>query len=160
MLLVPDNYGSLVNNLYRPFLDEYLGADGYDIYDFWYGYPDNPAVLLASLRQFDVVLWLGGGSTSSILNRAAARGGVLEQYLLPVDGSDAGRLMIVSRALTGGSSTLPNYFRQTILGVGVTRVAAERAGAGGQRGRRRRLGLGRLAARPHAASRARRAASA
>jgi hypothetical protein len=120
LLLVPDNYGSLVNNLYRPFLNGYLGEDGYDTYDFWYGYPDNPAVLLASLRQFDVVLWLGGGSTSSILSRAAARGGVLEQYLNPEDGSDAGRLMLISRALTGGGSTLPNYFRQTILGIGVT----------------------------------------
>jgi hypothetical protein len=120
VLLVPDNYGSLVNNLYRPFLDEFLGPDGYDVYDFWYGYPDNPAVLLASLRQFEVVLWLGGGSTSSILARAAMRDGVLEQYLAPVDGSEAGRMMIVSRALTGGGSTLPNYFRQTILGVGVS----------------------------------------
>jgi hypothetical protein len=120
VLVVPDNYGNLANDLYLPFLDEYLGTDGYDIYDFWYGYPDNPAVLLASLRQFATVVWLGGGSTSSILNRAASRGGVLEQYLLPDDGSAAGRLMIVSRALTGGGSTLPNYFRQNILGVGVT----------------------------------------
>jgi hypothetical protein len=115
VLLVPDNYGSLVNNLYRPFMDDYLGADGYDVYDFWYGYPDNPAVLLASLQQFDVVVWLGGGATSINLGRATARGGVLEQYL-PGRHRRRGRLLIVS-GLTG-AVRYSQLLRQG-LGIGV-----------------------------------------
>ncbi len=117
VLLVPDNYGSQITTLYRPFLDDYLGVDGYDRYDFWKGFPDRAWVLLESLRKFDVVVWLGGGSTSQIAIRAAAAGGVLQQYVQPNDDSVPGRLVMVSRALTGNSGDLPAPFLQTVLGI-------------------------------------------
>jgi hypothetical protein len=120
LLLVPDNYGSLLGNLYRPFLDGFFGATGYDTYEFPYGYPDDPAILLDAVRHYSVVLWLSGGSTSTILNRAAATNGVLEQYVNPADGGDGGRLWVVSRVLTGGNSGLPNHFRTNVLGIGVS----------------------------------------
>ncbi len=116
VLLVPDNYGSFANNLYRPFLNDYFGPEGYDVYDFWFGYPDDPAVLLNTLRQFDVVLWLGNDVVSQNLTRAASRSGVLEQYLSTSQG-DGGRLWLVSRAMPGGSSGLPGYFMTTMLHI-------------------------------------------
>jgi hypothetical protein len=118
VLLVTDTYGSLITDLYRPFLDGYLGPDGYDSYEFWFGYPDDPALLLHALRQYAVVLWLGG-STSSNLERAATTGGVLQQYVTGDQDHAAGRLWLVSRALTGSNSGLPNAFRGNVLGIAV-----------------------------------------
>jgi hypothetical protein len=118
VLLVTDNYGSLTSELYRPFLDDHLGPEGYDRYEFWYGYPDDPGLLLVALRQYSVVMWLSG-STSSNLERAAATGGALQQYVTGAAGYPAGRLWMVSRTLTGSSSGLPNSFRVNVLGVAV-----------------------------------------
>ncbi len=150
VLLVPDNYGSLVSNLYRPFMDQYFGADGYDVYDFWYGYPDNPAVLLASLQEFDAVVWLGGGATSANLGRAATRGGVLEQYLLSgrrgLRRAASDRLPGLDRRLVSAAQLLPAEHPRHWCHV----VTPQRAGAGGERRRCRGREPGRLAADAHA----------
>jgi len=117
VLVVPDNSSPYTQVFYNGVLDEILGEGAYDIYDFWFGFPDSPAVLLATLRQFDLVLWYDGGGTSEVLQRAAATGGVLQQYVEPIDNADPGRLLMISRNLTGTDSGLPNPFRQAVFGI-------------------------------------------
>jgi hypothetical protein len=117
VLLVPDNSGSATRAFYRSMATELLGEDNWDEYDFWFGYPDRAFVLRESLRQFDLVIWFDGGGTSTVLTAAAAREGPLEQYVLPSDGAEPGRLLMISRNLTGAASGLPYYFRQTVIGI-------------------------------------------
>ncbi len=120
VLVIPDNSSGNAREFYREFLAGYLGEDGWDEYDFWFGFPDSPYVLLETMRQFALVFWFDGGGTSPILQTAAARNGALERYLQPTDGSAPGRLLMISRNLTGSASQLPFYFRQTLLGISPT----------------------------------------
>ena len=117
VLVVPDNSGGTAKAFYREFLASYFGEDGWDEYEFWFGYPDDDRVLLESMRLFDAVMWFDGGGTSAFLKLAAEREGAVEQYVLPTDGVPAGRLLMISRNLTGASSGLPYYFRQAVIGV-------------------------------------------
>lgn len=120
VLVVPDNAGGNTREFYRTFLADHLGDGGWDEYDFWFGFPDSPFVLLETMRLFDLVFWFDGGATSPILQTAAARNGAIERYLQPTDGSEPGRLLMISRNLTGSSSSLPYYFRQSVLGISPT----------------------------------------
>lgn len=117
MLVVPDNSSYITQGFYDGILDEVMGEGTYDTYDFWFGFPDSPGVLLATLRKFDVVFWYDGGGTSEVLQRAAATDGVLQQYLYPLDDSQPGRLLMISRNLTGNLSGLPNPFRRNVFGI-------------------------------------------
>jgi hypothetical protein len=117
VLVVPDNSAPTTRDFYRDVLDEILGEGVHDTYSFWLGFPDSPAVLLETLRLFDLVFWYDGGGTSDVLTRAAATGGVLRQYLAPLDDSDPGRLLMISRNLTGSTSGIPNPFRQSVFGI-------------------------------------------
>ncbi|HOX26130.1 MAG TPA: hypothetical protein PLL30_08795 [Candidatus Krumholzibacteria bacterium] len=117
LLVVPDNSGTGTRQFYRDFLAEYFGEGGWDEYDFWFGFPDDVFVLLETMRLFEGVFWFDGGSTSQILVTAADRDGALEQYLLPTDSAEPGKLLMISRNLTGTASGLTPYFRQTVLGV-------------------------------------------
>jgi hypothetical protein len=117
VLMVPDNSAPFTRDFYRGVLDEIFGSGSYNEYDFWFGFPDRPSFLLATLRLFDVVLWFDGGGTSSVLERAAATDGVLQQYLAPLDGGDPGRLVMISRNLTGNQSGIPAPFRQRVFGI-------------------------------------------
>jgi len=120
VLVIPDNSSGNARAFYREFLAGYLGEDGWDEYEFWFGFPDSPYILLESMRRFEVVLWFDGGSTSNNLLTAAGRGGALERYVQPNDGAAPGRLLMISRNLTGSASDLPYYFRQTVIGVSPT----------------------------------------
>jgi hypothetical protein len=124
VLWVPDNTSSLGRAFFSEALDAAYGAGAWDRYDFLYGFPDRPWVLLESFRLFDVVLWSDGGTTSRTLQRAAARSGVLEQLVFPADGSPAGRLMIVSRSVTGAESDLPPVFIGNVLKLSPTGLPA------------------------------------
>lgn len=117
VLMVPDNSSPFTQDFYRDVLDEVMGDTGWDEYQFWIGFPDNPSLLLETLRLFDVVFWYDGGGTSDVLERAAATNGVLQQYLLPQDGSEPGRLVMISRNLTGSTSDIPAPFRQRVFGI-------------------------------------------
>lgn len=117
VLVVPDNSAPVTQDFYRGVLDEILGEGVHDTYSFWLGFPDSPAVLLETLRLFDLVFWYDGGGTSDVLTRAAATGGVLQQYVAPLDDSDPGRLLMISRNLTGSTSDIPNPFRQAVFGI-------------------------------------------
>jgi hypothetical protein len=77
VLMVPDNSSSDTRSFYRSFTADYLGENNWDEYVFWYGFPDDPRVLLESLRRFDLVFWFDGGSTSSALEAASLREGPL-----------------------------------------------------------------------------------
>jgi hypothetical protein len=123
VLVIPDNSGGLTREFYGDILAGYFGEDGWDEYEFWFGFPDSPFVLLETMRKFEAVFWYGSG-TSAILERAANRDGALERYVDPLDGADPGRLLMVSRNLTGSNSGLPFYFRQTVLGVSPTGAPA------------------------------------
>jgi hypothetical protein len=117
VLMVGDNSGPATRNFYRGFLDGYFGEGVWDEYDFWFGLPDNETILLETLRLFDVVFWFDGGGTSTVLEQASRRDGVLQQYVHPFDASDPGRLLMISRNLTGTDSGISTYFRQEIFGV-------------------------------------------
>ena len=71
VLLVPDNSGSATRAFYRAFAADYFGEGNWDEYEFWFGFPDSPFVLLEGLRAFDLVFWFDGGVTSPILQEAA-----------------------------------------------------------------------------------------
>lgn len=120
VLVVPDNSGPATKEFYAGFCDQYFGAEAWDLYDFWFGFPDDPNILLKTLRKFECVLWFNGGGTSAVLEAAAERDGVLEEYVLAPDGSPAGRLMMISRSLVGTQSGLSPYFRQTMFGINPT----------------------------------------
>lgn len=120
LLVFPDNSGTAARAFYRGFLAERYGQDGWDEYDFWFGFPDAQYVLLETMRLFEGVLWFDGGGVSTIFKAASARGGVLERYVAPADGAEPGRFLLVSRNLSGGAFPELNYFRQNILGVNPT----------------------------------------
>ncbi|MFO7608755.1 MAG: hypothetical protein R6X35_06085 [Candidatus Krumholzibacteriia bacterium] len=134
VLWVPDNNSTAGRTFMRETLDATYGAGNWDTYEFLFSFPDRAAVLLESMRQFAAVVWTGGGSTSQSLSRAAAPGGVLQQYVMPTAGAvaDPGRLLMVSRMVTGASSGLSPAFRQAVLRISPTGApAAELRSFGG-----------------------------
>ncbi len=119
IIYVKDNTSSIGRALYGELMDSRFGEGNWDLYDFWFGFPDHPFVVLESFRKFDAVIWSDGGVTSPNLTRAASTGGVLDTYLYPRNGEIPGKLLIASSALTG-SVGLPATFHQKILGIGTT----------------------------------------
>ena len=115
VLWVPDITPTAGRTFFREMLDATLGAGRWDSYEFLYGFPDRAWVLLESMRLFDAVIWSDGGTTSPTLKTAAARDGVLQQYVIPTGGQPAGRLMLVSRGITGNETGLSPAFIQTVL---------------------------------------------
>ncbi|MBE0567723.1 MAG: hypothetical protein IH621_17350 [Krumholzibacteria bacterium] len=126
VLWVPDNSSSVSRAFTREALDAAYGAGGWDAYEFLFTFPDRASVLLETLRQFEAVVWTGGGGTSQSLSRAATPGGVLQQYVQPLAGSGApeGRLLLVSRVITGNNSGLSPAFRQGVLKISPTGAPA------------------------------------
>jgi hypothetical protein len=117
VLYIPDNSGPSTKTFYRDFLAGQYGAGGWNEYSFWYGYPDHSYVLIESMRKFEAVLWADGGSTSPRLEEAAQTGGVLAQYLNPLQGQDPGRLLLVSKGVVGNLSAIPHPFLKNVLGI-------------------------------------------
>jgi len=120
VIYVPDNSTPQTRTFYRDFLDAEYGQGNWAEYSFWYGFPDHAFVLLESFRKFDAVLWADGGVTSPRLEAAAANGGVLTQYVHPLQGQDAGKLLLISKGVVGTSSSLPFPFIQGVLGISPT----------------------------------------
>jgi len=103
---------------YETILDTHYGVGGWDRYAFWVvGSPDSPSVLLDSFRKFDAVLWVDSGSGSANIARASALNGVLQQYMWPVDGSEPGAVLFVSKGLVGQTNGLTQAFLQVVVGV-------------------------------------------
>ncbi len=126
VLWIPDNSSTASRAFMREALDTAYGAGGWNSYEFLFTFPDKAAVLLETMRLFDAVVWSGGGSTSQSLSKAATTGGALQQYVIPTAGSGIapGRLMMVSRIVTGASSGLSPAFRQAVLKVSPTGAPA------------------------------------
>jgi len=120
ILFIQDNSSSLGRALYYEYLDARFGAGNWDLYDFWLGYPDRNFVLLESMRQFEAIMWADGGVTSNILKAATARDAALESYLEPQDGAAPGRLLLISKAITGSTSEISAAFRQNVMGFSPT----------------------------------------
>lgn len=120
ILYVRDNTSGIGRTLYESLMDSRFGAGNWDTYNFWIGFPDNPFVLLASMREFEAVLWTGGDGISDVLRTASARDGALESYVNPVDGSVPGKLLMVSKVLTGSQTRLSATFIQNVIGVSPT----------------------------------------
>ncbi len=127
VLYIPDNTSPSVGRpLYYSILDETYGEGNWDKYEFVYGFPDRPHVLLETMRKFDAVVWTDGGSTSSVMQRASTRSGVLDQYLVPQDDSEAGRLLLVSKMITGEGALGPSpYFIGAVLGINAAASSPE-----------------------------------
>lgn len=120
VLYIPDASSSATRNFYLEYLDTSFGEGAWGRYSFWNGYPDNPAVLLLTMRRFDVVLWTDSGTASTNLKAAGASGGVLTQLVNPGDGADPGRLLYVSRVLAGTRTGLSHPFLQNEFGISPT----------------------------------------
>jgi len=119
VLYIPDNTSpSLGRPLYAGILDGAYGEGNWDTYEFVYGFPDRPHVLLESMRKFEAVLWTDGGSTSPVMKRASTREGALQQYVEPADDSEPGRLLLVSKMIAGAGDLGPSaYFIGNTLGI-------------------------------------------
>jgi len=121
ILYFPDNSSSTGRALYEEFLNQTFGVDNWDQYDFVFGYPDNGFVLAQTLKMFDVVLWVDGGSSTSGFMQSAFSwgnpGGPMKQYL-----DDSGRLLLVSKLVTelSGDDGLPGPFVTNHLGINHT----------------------------------------
>ncbi|MFT5233909.1 MAG: hypothetical protein ACI9UQ_001951, partial [Candidatus Krumholzibacteriia bacterium] len=120
VLFIRDNSSSIGRALYNEYLDGRYGPGNWDLYDFWLGYPDNNFVLLESMRKFEAVMWADGGVTSDLLKAATARDAAMESYLDPADGSAPGRLLLISKAITGSTSGISAAFRQNTMGLNPT----------------------------------------
>ncbi len=118
VLYIPDNSSSVGRAVYNELLDGMFGQGNWDQYDFVFGFPDKPFVLLENMRQFDVVLWTDGGTKSAILSTASATNGVLHQYVIPLDDREPGRLLLVSKIVAGyGTDGLSIAFGSNVLGI-------------------------------------------
>ena len=115
ILYVATAPSSISRAFYEELMDERFGEGNWDTYDFWFGFPEHAFILLESIRQFEAVIWTDGGVTGNTLTRAASAGGVLESYLLPQGGEQAGKLVMISKGLIGAS--LPSSFLQNIMGL-------------------------------------------
>ncbi len=120
VLYIFDNTSTAGRSFYRNFLDDRFGAGGWDTYDFWFGFPDRPFVLLETMRLFDQVIWTDGGANSNILVAAAGRDGILQQYVEGTESAAPGQLLIITKAVAGGVSRLPVVFIQDVLGISPT----------------------------------------
>lgn len=127
ILYVPDNTSPSVGRpIYYGILDDTYGEGNWDKYEFVYGFPDRPHVLLETMRKFEAVLWTDGGSTSNVMMTASTRDGVLEQYIIPQDDSPAGRLLLVSKMVTGEGALGPSpVFIGNVLGINASTSSPE-----------------------------------
>ncbi len=142
VLYIFDNTSTGGRAFYRGFLDEHYGDGGWDVYDFWFGFPDRAFVLLETMRLFDAVMWTDGGSNSLILVTAAARDGTIEQYVEGTDGADPGKFLLITKAVAGGASKLPGVFVQSVLGISPTPAPpSEFGGIAGQQALGEKPGL-------------------
>lgn len=124
VLFIGDGMSPDSRAFFEGILDARFGADGWDQYNFWFGAPDIPSVLLETFRKFPVVFWTDGGSGSLSLRTASAPGGVLQQYMSPTDGSAPGRFLFVSRGFVGQTNGLTVAFLQSVVGVSPTPAPA------------------------------------
>ncbi len=120
VLYIFDNTSTNGRAFYRDFFDEHYGAGNWDTYDFWFGFPDRPYVLLETMRLFDLVIWTDGGANSNILVAAAGRDGTIQQYVEGTGGAAPGKFMLITKAVAGGASRLPGVFAQEVLGISPT----------------------------------------
>lgn len=103
------------------------GAGNWDRYNFWItNAPDTPTLLLQTFRRFEAVFWVDGGAGGSNLARHSGLNGVIHQYLWPVDGSDPGGMLHVSKGLVGQTNGLTTAFLRAVLGLSQS-VANNRA---------------------------------
>ncbi len=110
-----DNASGPGRELYYAFLDETFGVDNWDQYEFVFGFPDRPFVLLETMKLFEIVLWTDGGSTTStVMKTTFSRDGAMAQYL-----DVGGRLMLVSKLITepAPETGLSPVFIRNYLGV-------------------------------------------
>jgi hypothetical protein len=117
VLYIPDISTPSTKQFYRDYFDGKYGPGNWDTYVFWKGFPDEEFTLLETMRKFDLVLWTDTGNKTNNIFTASRGGGVLDQYLVPLDDSDPGAVLMVSRILSGGDSGLTKPFRTNTLGI-------------------------------------------
>jgi hypothetical protein len=116
VLLVADG-SPFLDELYYAAMDSFFGPGQWSVYSMRNGLPDAGWVLLETFRQFEAVWWYTGSSGSQNLVDAV---NPLRDYLNASPPVPRGRLLLVSRAVTGAYSDLPYGFIQTVLGVSPT----------------------------------------
>ena len=119
VLYVPDASATRTKDFYKAYFNDRFGPGNWDTYTFWKGFPDDPFTLLESLRKFEMIIWTDTGSASNNIRTASLGGGILDQYLYPNDDSDPGKILLISRILTGTRTGLSNPFRELTLGIKV-----------------------------------------
>lgn len=124
VLFISEGQTPAARGFYTGVLDTRFGVGGWDQYQFWFGWPEDAAVLLETFRKFQVVFWSDGGSGSLNLKTASAIPGVLQQYLFPPAGAPQGRVLFTSRGFLGQVNGLSNAFVQAVLGVSPTAAPA------------------------------------
>ncbi|MBT3316716.1 hypothetical protein HN388_01915 [bacterium] len=117
VLLVDDFLGNTDVLTYHAHMDSIFGVEGWSLYDMAQGLPDRIWILTETFQQFEALFWYTGSSTSENIGPAS---GAIELYLHPEDGSDPGRLLVASKSIIGGSSSLPQGLIQDILGINRT----------------------------------------
>jgi hypothetical protein len=120
VLFIGEGQTPTTRAFYSGVLDARFGAGGWDQYQFWFGWPEDAAVLLETFRKFQVVFWSDGGSGSLNIKAASAIPGVLQQYLYPPADAPQGRVLFSSRGFLGQVNGLSNAFVQAVLGVSPT----------------------------------------
>ncbi len=116
VLLVADG-SPYLDDLYYAAMDSFFGPGQWSVYSMRHGLPDAGWVLLETFRQFEMVWWYTGSGGSQNLVDAVTP---VRNYLNPSPPVPRGRLLLVSRAVTGAYSDLPYGFIQSVLGVSPT----------------------------------------
>ncbi len=115
VLMIDDFAGDFDIPTYHHLMDEVFGEDSWPMYNLEDGLPDRLWVLTETLRQFECVFWYTGSSTSTSLITMADQ---LADYLFPNDETVApGKMLIVSKAIIGGTTQIPPSLIQNSLGI-------------------------------------------
>lgn len=121
VLFISEGLGNTQRAYYENLLTARYGAGNWDRYTFWItNAPDSPTLLLQTFRKFQAVFWVDGGAGGANLARFSGLNGVIHQYLWPVDGSDPGGMLYVSKGMVGQTNGLTTAFLRAVLGVSQT----------------------------------------
>lgn len=120
-VLLCDDSGPFTDQFYYAAMDSLFGPGQWSLYDLTGKLPDRLWVLRDTFRQFAAVLWYTGGSASLKLRAAVPP---LSEYLLPPEGQTAGKLLLVSKNVTGAYGNLPPGFVTNVLGIATTSAPA------------------------------------
>lgn len=116
VLLIDDYAGDLDMPFYHAAMDSIYGAGAWSCYDMSEGLPDQTWIFESWLHEFDAAFWYTSANSSSNLADAAE---ALYSYINATTDNDpdGGRLLLISKGVIGGTSSLAPTFVQQTLGI-------------------------------------------